>query len=453
MSLWHPGLRARKTLYQRAMLATALALLSGCATYRPLPLPATPSTAASVHALRGGAGLPVPLRVEDVQQLVLLNNPDLLGRYARHDAARAQAAQAGVVPNPVLGGSIGYLLSGVGDATAWTASLSQDIGALVTLAPRRESAHATADAVDASLLWEAWQMLGKARLLTIGIVEDERQLTWQQQAVDALDLRASRLRAAIAAGELDRASVATDLTAASDARVALNDLQQRCLDERQQLAALMGLSPQAPLPLTSDATPAAIDAGAVARQSQQLAGRRPDLVALQLGYKAQEATLRAAVLAQFPAFTLGYNASQDNSRVRNGGPAISLELPVFDQHRHAIDEATATRQQLHDEYAARVAAAKDEVQALLARHQQGMAQRDVLTRALQDDLASADHAQRAAEQGHLDLRTSTDLQTAALARRVALAALDRTLLEQEAALDVLLGHGMPSTLAMEAPAP
>ncbi|TBR39742.1 MULTISPECIES: TolC family protein [Dyella] len=440
-------------LRRTAALCLGMGTLAGCATYHPLPLPDQASTAANVQALHGAADAHMPLGPDDVQRLVLLNNPDLRTRAARHAVARAQAARSKAIPNPVLGGSIGYLLSGVGDSTAWTASLSQDITALITLSPRRESADATADAVDAGLLWEAWQVSGKARLLTVDVIEETRQLTFQRTAVDALDRRAERLRQAIAAGQLDRASVAPDLLAAVDAHTALNDLQQRWLDHRQQLAALMGLSPDADLPLATDLRPQGVDAGHALERAGHIKDNRPDLVALQLGYRAQEANVRAAVLAQFPALSLGYDASQDNSRVRNGGPAITLELPLFDRHRNAVDEATATRQQLHDEYAARVASAQDEVRALVAAHRQAADQRDAQAQALDGDLAAARMARDAVDGGGIDIRTATDLEVAALSRQSALVALDQRLLEQEVALDLLLGRGMPTTLAMEDTSP
>ena len=122
---------------------------------------------------------------------------------------------------------------------------------------------------------------------------------------------------------MERVTVASDLAAAAEARTAFDDLQRRQLDLRQQLNALMGLKPDVVLPLASTLPSASVDAAAMREQFDSVSRRRPDLVALQLGYRAQEATLRAAVLAQFPPLAIGYDASQDNSRVRNGDPAVN----------------------------------------------------------------------------------------------------------------------------------
>ncbi|WP_243048131.1 TolC family protein [Dyella sp. RRB7] len=429
------------------------ACLAGCASYRAKPLPVQASSASSLSQLRGYTAGGQPLDSQAVQRLVLLNNPDLRSVQARHDAAQAQRRQDSVMPNPVLGGSAGYLLSGVGDATAWTASISEDVTALITLRPRREAARASADAVDASLLWEQWQTLGKARLLVIDLVEGDRLIQLQQQALDALAQRESRIIHAVDAGNMERVATASDLAAAADARATLDDLQRRRLDQQQQLAALLGLRPEVVVPLASPLPPANVDVASIREQADSISHRRPDLVALQLGYRAQEATLRAAVLAQFPPLSFGYAASQDNSRVRNGGPAVTFALPVFDQNQGNVAIARATREQLHVEYTTRLATSRDEVDALLAQYAQCHEQWLALLPAAHDAAQAAAQADQASRSGLLDLRNQVDLKVAAINRQMAVIATEQALLEQQAALELLVGSGMPTSLQQDPTAP
>jgi len=427
-----------------------IALIAGCATYQPKPLPNEAASAASLSQLHGDDASMAPLDVSAVERLVLLNNPDLKTQRARHQQALAQRGQDSALPNPVIGGSIGYLLSGPGDATAWTASISQDITSLITLRPRREAAKATADAVDAGLLWEQWQTLGKARLLVIDLVEGERQMALQQQALDALALRESRILAAVEAGNMERVAVSADLAAAADARSALADLQRRHLDLQQQLDALLGLRPDVVLPLATSLPAADMDAAHIRRAFDSVQHRRPDLVALQLGYRAQEASLRAAVLAQFPPLAIGYDASQDNSRVRNSGPAVNMTLPLFDHNQHNVVAASATREQLFQEYTTRLATTRDDVDALLAQYAQLDAQHRSLSAARDDAARASAYAQRAQHAGLLDLRSATDLRVAAINRQLAQLAIEQAMLEQQAALELLIGRGMPTSLEQDA---
>ena len=437
----------------RAAIVLIGACLAGCATYQAKPLPEQAASASALSQLHGYDAATPPFDAAAVERLVLLNNPDLRTQRARHQAAQAQRRQDSVLPNPVVGGSLGYLLSGMGDSTAWTASISQDITSLITLRPRREAAKAAADEVDAGLLWEQWQTVGKARLLVIDLVETDRLITLQQQALDLLAQRESRITHAIGAGNLDRVTVASDLAAAADARTALDDLQRRRLDQQQQLAALLGLKPDVAVPLASPLAPANLDAAAIQQEADSITHRRPDLVALQLGYKMEDATLRAAVLAQFPALSIGYDAAQDNSRVRSGGPAVSFTLPIFDHNQNNVAIAHATREQLHIEYTTRLATSRDEVDALLAQYAQLQQQRQALTPALDDATRAAAQAQHAWQSGLLDMRNYVDLEVAALNRQLALIATEQAMLEQQAALELLVGRGMPTSLDQDVIAP
>ncbi len=429
------------------------ACLAGCASYQAKPLPTQAVSASSLAQLRGYTADGQPQDSRAVQRLVLLNNPDLRSVQARREAAQAQRRQDSALPNPVVSGSAGYLMSGVGDATAWTASISEDITSLITLKPRREAARANADGVDAGLLWEQWQTLGKAQLLVIDLVEEDRQMQLQQQALDALAQRESRITHAVGMGNMERLTTAPDLAAAADARATLDDLQRRRLDQQQQLAALLGLKPEVVVPLASPLPPPNMDAAAIREQADSISRRRPDLVALQLGYQAQEATLRAAVLAQFPPLSFGYAASQDNSRVRNGGPAVTLALPLFDHNQGNVAIAKATREQLHIEYTTRLATSRDEVDALLAQYAQLHEQSLALVPAAIDATRAAAQADQASATGLLDVRSQVDLKVAAINRQIAVIATEQAMLEQQAALELLVGRGMPMSLQQDLIAP
>jgi len=428
-------------------------VLGGCATYRPAPLPTVVELPHDVAQLQGAPSDGRALDLPTIERLVLLNNPNLRAARAEHDAAQAQMLQAGLLPNPAINGSIGYLISGVGDANAWTAGISEDIRALITLSPRRQAAKAAAAQVDASLLWQEWQTVGKARLLVVDLVEGERLRVLQSHTLEQLQQRNRQLRQSIAQGNTDLTAASPDFVAAADAQTAYDDLQQRLLSQHHDLAALLGVAPDASIPLPATLELPAADDAHIRASAQHIERRRPDLVALQLGYQAQEATLRAAVLAQFPMFSLGYAASQDNSRVRNGGPAITFDLPIFDRNQGNIAIAKATRQQLHDEYVARLSSAHADIDALLTEQSQARAQLAELLPALPAAIHDADQATSAQQQGLIDLRTYVDLLVAAQSRQAAAINLQQTVLEQQVAMDTLLGAGMPDSLPQDVIAP
>jgi outer membrane protein TolC len=252
---------------------------------------------------------------------------------------------------------------------------------------------------------------------------------------------------------VDLATASPDLAAAADARTAQEDLQRRLLGQRHDLAVLLGLSPDAAFTLVASQPLPPIDAQAIRRAAADVQQRRPDLVALQLGYQSQEATLRAEVLAQFPMLSVGYAASQDNSRVRNGGPAVTIDLPIFNRNQGNIAIAKATRQQLHDEYVARLTAANSEITALLDEQLQARAQLAALEPQLPEIQRTAEAANNAWQQHLIDIRSYVDLILTAQNRQAAAITLQQTALEQQVAMDTLLGTGMPASLSKDVIAP
>jgi len=420
--------------------------LAGCASYHPLPLPQRVEPVRSVAALQGATVAATSWTLPSIERLVLLNNPDLRSVRAQHQVAQAQLLQAKLLPNPGIGLSEGFLVSGPGDATAWSAGISEDIAALITLKPRREAARAATQQIDAELLWQEWQTLAKTRLLYVDIVRGEQLARSLQAALELLEQRDQRLRRSLVEGTSELTADAPLLAATADTRNALDDAQRTLLANRHALNALLGLAPDVPVSLDPRLDLPVIDADAVRESAQDMQRRRPDLVALQLGYQSQEAHLRAAVLAQFPVLSFGYQATQDNSRVRNRGPSLNFDLPIFNHGQGGIAAETATRQQLRDEYIARVVAAKSELEAMLSEQAQTRAQHE----AFAAQLAQADHAAAAAgtayTQGNLDLRSYVDLTTAAATRHAAAIVLQQRLDEQQVAIAALLGIGMPTTL-------
>ena len=425
------------------------ALLAGCAHYEPLPLPSRAPLAATVSELQG-APAKRPLRVSDVVLLALQNSPDLLATRAQRGVSQAQVLQAGLAPNPNLNGAILPLAAGIGDTTAWNLGLTYDIKSLVTLRTRRRAAEIQGQSLNASLLWQEWQTAGQARLLAIDLITGARTLRLLRQTRDLLADRERRSRQALAAGNVTIATAAPDLAALQTARTAVADSERLQLTRKHQLNALLGLEPGAAVPLVSRPDLPPFDADLIRQQIPEMAQHRPDLVALQLGYTAQDEKLRTAILQQFPNLTFGVTGGSDNANVRNIGPQIQLELPIFDRAQGLVAVERATRQQLHDEYAARLGTATGQVGALLAeitltRQQLGAAQTDL--RAVRQ---TASLAEAALQAGNLDERSALDLITARVTKELEIANLTQSLLEQQVAIDTLVGAGMPAMQAEQA---
>jgi outer membrane protein TolC len=417
---------------------------AACAQYQPLPLASHPTLAGAVSGLRhDGYTVTAPLTVSEVAMLAVQNDPDLLAARAQHGVAQAQLLQAGLLPNPQLVAAILPLVAGPGVTKAWNAVLSYDIKSLITLSARRGAARDAAQQVDAQLLWQEWQVVGQARLLAVDIIEGNRSLALLKHTRDLLAQRERRSRHALAAGNATLSSVAPDVAAFRTAQIQVNDLERLQMSRRHQLNALLNLAPGVPLPLTDTPDLPSFDPNAVERALPTLAERRPDLIALQLGYRAQDAKLRAAILAQFPNLNFGISGGSDNSNVRNIGPQIAMELPIFDRNQGNVAIERATRQQLHDEYAARLAAADGQVRAMLTEIALLRRQLDLSRRDLASTARAAQAATAALAAANLDERSYVELVSARYAKEQEILSLEQSMLEQEVAIATLIGAGMP----------
>ncbi len=213
----------------------------------------------------------------------------------------------------------------------------------------------------------------------------------------ALDAQRAQQRADASAEDAN-----AQLALLVDVRTRLGTADRAALQAGQQLRSLLGLSPVAPLPLGKLSSPVLPARGELQRATQRLAARRPDLLALQQGYRVQESQLRAAVLAQFPDISLGPPThARDVSDVHTWGGALTLSLPLFDRGRGNLAIQRATREQLRVEYQARLDEAIGNTWQLWSELQQLDAQRRTLEAQLPQLHSSAEAARHAWQRGDL----------------------------------------------------
>jgi outer membrane protein TolC len=420
-------------------------LVAGCAHYSPLPLPVAPPLAAGLAQVRGpNSQFDQPLSVAQVVALALEANPDLLAFRARRGVAQAQLLQAGILPNPSLGGALLPLVSGFGSVPAWNISLTQDIKSLITYRSKRRAAGFAAQQVDADILWQEWQVAGQARQLAVDLIVGERSRPMLVQAFTLLSHRNEVLRQALAAGNATLVTAAPTFAALQGARTSLNMLDQRQLQLRHQLNALLGLVSDAVVPLAANPDLPSFDPDAIRAGLTTLPDRRPDLLALRLGYSAQDETVRQQILSQFPDLILGGAGNSDNSMVINSGPQGSVGLPIFNHNQGNIAIARATRAQLNAEYGARLASVVGHVGALLTEMDQISAQLAIARRDLPAARLAAERASAAFGASNLDERSYVDLLTNRFTKEQEVMTLELGLLDRQVALQTLTGADLPT---------
>lgn len=432
-----------------------LLLVGGCAAYRPLPLPDRARLAEHIADIRHVLPEPMPgtnskvidvgkpLTAGQIGMLAIINAPELRSERGEFDLAQAAAIQSAVLPNPSI--SLGYaaVLSGPGAAAAYTASLAQDIASLVTYRSRVAAAQAHVSQVNADLLWKEWQVAQKARLLAVGIYWNNQALSHNEAKLAPISRAALQVRRAVDAGNASRADLTPFLASKSSLDQAITALELQQIKNWSDLDILLGMKPGARFAIAKPQTakqPPNLDA-----LIASVPERRPDLVALQLGYRSADESMRTAILGQFPAFALGGSWGSDTSQVKSGGPTVTFDLPIFKRNQGQVAQAKATRLLLHEQYQSRLDSTVATILGLHARSEYFNSHLEAAKRNAASAEGQATTAYKAYEQGNLDGRALMDYETTALSRRLAVFDLERGLDETRIALDLELGLGLPRT--------
>jgi outer membrane protein TolC len=429
--------------------------LAGCASYAPRPLPShvnlpLSASAISIEPAHLGKRWSHPfnpadgLDMDEVAMLAVANNPQL--RQARDGLgiARAQSFAAGLLPDPQLGITSDHPQNGsTGNTNAFNFNLSYDLNALLLRSSRVGAASADEQRVNLELLWQEWQVVSQARLLFTRLVAQQALLAQSQAAQNLLAERYQRSRQALAAGNLTLDVASADLSALQAVERQINDLERSRLQNRASLNSLLGLAVGAPLHLTGQPVAAAMDTSPERADLERRLNRRPDLLALQAGYRSQEAKFRGAVLAQFPALNIGLTRARDTSGLTTLGFGLSLSLPILNGNRGNIAIEHATRKKLFDEYQDRLNSAYNEIETALENLPLLRGQLQRTRQGVTELETTARRAEAAYHAGNMAAPDYVRLQTALLDKQTEAINLQEALMEQQIALETLLGSDLP----------
>lgn len=442
------------------ILMTSALWEGGCATYRPEPLDSAAVNAAlnapAPDAVRVAAAafkhtLLAPAVIDgrdgftpdEIAVMTIITSPRLRALRDQRGVVQAQVIQAGILPNPQLG----YTLDqqhGNSDPTlvnGQSLGLSWEVTSLLARHDHVLAARATAGALDLSIAWQEWQSAQDARLRAFRLLSLEQRLPLAREIEDDLAENVKLIQRALALGQKTTSDLTLATSAWTQAQLDRLTFEQQRNADRTALNLALGQPADTPLRLKSGAADFAAAASPPASLLLDgLEQRRLDLVALRLGYESEEATLRAAVKAQFPKIGLSFAKANDTSDVRTRSFGVTLDLPLFDRNQGQIAIGRATRRQLFDEYVARVAEARAEVSQALA----DLAGTRVQVQAVSESLPTLEQlvaAQKKAFQGgNVDVLTYREARGALATRRIELNRLQQSLVELEIALEIATGR-------------
>jgi outer membrane protein TolC len=444
--------------------ALALLALSGCSIYHPKPLttsavegdlkvPSESALRVRASRLKNPALRSVEINLrngigpDEAAVLAVLLNPTLRADRDRRGLATAQLIQAGVLPNPQISYGRDYVVGGntAGTITAFGLSGSWDFTSLITLLPKIEAARANVNSVDLDIAWVEWQAAQAARTALYRVVALEAELDAAQEADRALRESVGTLSKAVELHEKTVLDLAAAQSTSQDAQLTALSIQQELAKQRLALNRAMGLPADAKVRVQQVSLPSNLGSPPEAELIAGLESRRLDLLGLKQGYDSQDASLRAAILAQFPKISLGFNRAGDTSNVQTLGFGVTVDIPIFDRNQGNIATERATRQKLFDEYANRLFQARSDVATALSdiRHlNRQIATGEKLVPTLQ---RLVDTAKSALDQGNADVISYYQTRFNLILRQIEVLKLKEQLIETHIALEIASGRYLPDS--------
>ena len=284
-----------------------------------------------------------PLTAQHAVLLALRGNPSIRADLARIAAARADLAQAGLLPNPVLSASLG--LSVEGGATMLMGNAMQSLSSL-WLKPSKQAA------AQGELQRVVLRVSGSAIVLAAEVETSHRRVAHYQALLPTLaGLREALVRAEQAARDQFTAGMGTSLEANRlQAELLETVARERTAREKLDVEKRMLLELLNRADGSADWQATAVgDRADVVPDEQTLVAlarqQRLDVLAAAWSVKAHQARLRQAELAAQGDVDAGVMMEREDPDGGNTmtmiGPAVRVKVPVFDRGQPRIAKARA----------------------------------------------------------------------------------------------------------------
>ena len=389
---------------------------------------------------------------DEAAAIALYSNPALRAIRDRRGLAAAQVIQAGILPNPVVSYARDFVTGGntAGTVTGYNLTAAWEFTGLIPYLPRQTAARKSFQSVDLDVAWQEWQIAVNARAAVYRLMGLDAQVAQAREATEGLQQSSDAMRKAVDAHEKTVLDLAAVESATQDSRATMLALEQEFEKQRLGLNKILGVEPETKVALRTGLTlPTRLAPPSQRELSDNVESRRLDLLGLRQGLESQDATVRAAILAQFPKMSVAFVKASDTTNVHTTGFNVAVDVPIFDRNQGNIAAERATRQRLRDEYNQRVFEARSDIAGAIADiHLLGrqIAAAEEALPLLEKLVASA---QTAVRQHNADVLSYYTARSNLLQKRIQLIKLQEQLLEANTGLEIASGRYLPTNKALQ----
>ncbi len=321
-----------------------------------------------------------PLDADAAARIAVLNSPRLQAEYARLEAARARLLGARTPPNPEVEAELRFPVDGGGGAEVELGAMIP-LTDLLTLGTASSAAGAELRARQRRAVAATLRVAAQGRMAYLRAAAAEARLAVRRGVAEAAAASAQLAEELRRAGNVTEFDRLLEAALAEDTAVAVRAAEAEAAAARADLAATLGLHGRraelrlaAELPaVPPDLDPRPLEEASVAA-SEALAAARLELEAA--GARVGLARFRSVL----PGLAVGVSAERDEGW--GVGPAVALEVPLFDWGQGERAEAWAEVRRLQQAYAAQAldvrAAARRTEARLVAAHARARRLREVV---------------------------------------------------------------------------
>jgi cobalt-zinc-cadmium efflux system outer membrane protein len=294
-------------------------------------------------------------------EVALVNNPRLQVTYEDLGVSQADMVQAGLLKNPSFGAHIAFPIQASHDEIQF--SLVQDFLDIFVLPLRKEIAaeQFTVDVLRVSQ--EALNTVAEVQKAYAAVQASTALVAYRKTIIDANEGAAELSLQQYAAGNLNEFKTTTQLVTYEEAALDLTRDELELLRSRERLNRLLGLwGPRADWALAEELQAAPAADPPLEHLETLAIKQRLDVDAAR---KQRFLMAKAVGLARSTRFVgrldVGVDAHQDADGPRVFGPALYIELPIFDQRQAVIARLEAQERQAQHRLDAVAVEARSEV--------------------------------------------------------------------------------------------
>ncbi len=335
------------------------------------------------HGLPGAASHGPEMSADDAVAIALLRNPSLQVTYERLGFAEADLVEAGLLQNPIFAGAFMPGVGSLAGSRNVEVQVSQNVLQLLLMPSRKRIEAKRFEGVQLDVAARVLDVAAETRRAWVELVAQRNLIATLRVLEEAASATAEFAERLHEAGNLSNLELSRERGLAEDARVLRLGAEAELARPREALARLLAIRAGDPdwnvperLPSIPEADPP------FAPESPSALDGRLDIAAARATSDALEEAVELQRRWRFVPFVeVGLAGSAEPEEGWSVGPALALELPIFQQGQPALGRLEAALRQARNEIESieidARASARESLAALAANRALAQRYRDV----------------------------------------------------------------------------